>query len=171
MFPFFRLNGFLAAALVASGVLLSCGSKGVERTTPPPSWAPGISQNLARSAATTSCVIDNIGPVANPAVQKTVQVSGATPIVISGWAIDEANKTTAGGVDVVIDMAPYAAHYGSARPDVAAHFTQPGFRNSGFDFTVGPGQLNAGPHSVAIRVMSSDKKVFYQGPVVQFAVN
>jgi len=160
-----------AMTLLALGILISCGTKGVERTTQTLSLAPGISQNLPRNVATTSCVLDNIGQVSNPAAQKTVQVSGATPFGISGWAIDEINRTPAGGVDVVIDMAPYSARYGTARADVAAHFNQPGYSNSGFELTVGPGQLSPGPHSVAIRVISGDKKFYYQGPVVQFAVN
>jgi hypothetical protein len=169
MFLSIRSNRFLAATLFVSGVLISsvsCGSK-----TNTLSWAPGISQNLPRSPATPSCVLDNIGPVSNPSMQKTVQVSGSTAFPISGWALDDTTKATAGGVDVVVDMTPYTAHYGIARSDVAAHFSQPGFTNSGFELTVGPGQLSPGPHSVAIRVIASDKKSFYQGPVVQFAVN
>jgi hypothetical protein len=164
---------FSRSTLLAVGVLIfiSCGKKDVERTPPPPSWAPGISQDLARSAAAPSCVLDNIGPVANPAGQKSIEVSGATTFAITGWAIDEANKTTAGGVDEVIDGTPYGAHYGSPRTDVAAHFNHPDYRNSGFELMVAPGQLAKGPHSVSIRVISSDKKSYYQGPVVQFTVN
>jgi len=166
-------NRFSATALLTLGVfiLASCGTKDVEHTPPPPTWKPGISQNLARNPAAPSCVLDNIGPVSNPAAQKFVQVSGATPFGITGWAIDEANKSTAEGVDVVIDQAPYSAHYGSERTDVAKHFNQPNYQNSGFELTVAPGQLAKGPHSVSIRVIASDKKSYYQGPVVQFAVN
>src|SRR5208283_598335 len=82
------------STLLAVGVFISisCGTKNVERTPPPPAWAPGISQNLTRSAKAPSCVLDNIGPVANPAGQKSVEVSGATTFGITGWAIDEANK-------------------------------------------------------------------------------
>lgn len=163
MFIFIR-----SIALLGLAVLISCGT-----TDAPPAhpWAPGISQNLDRNPAVTSAVIDNIGPVANPAAQKTVEVSGAATFGITGWAIDEPNKAPAGGVDAVIDQAPYSAHYGSPRPDVATHFSNPGYSNSGYELMVAPGQLTKGPHSVAIRVISSDKKSFYQGPVVQFSVN
>ena len=164
---------FIRSTLLALVVFfsISCGTRDVERTPPPPVWAPGISQNLTRSAAAPSCVLDNIGPVANPAAQKPVEVSGATAFGITGWAIDEANKAAAGGVDEVIDGTPYGAHYGSVRTDVATHFNQPEYRNSGFELMVAPGQLTKGPHSVSIRVISSDKKFYYQGPVVQFTVN
>jgi hypothetical protein len=163
----------IRSTVLALGVFIfiSCGTKDVERTPPPPAWVSGISQNLTRSAAATSCVLDNIGPVANPAAQKSVEVSGATTFGITGWAIDEVNKTTAAGVDEVIDGKPYSAHYGSARTDVATHFNQPNYNNSGFELMVAPGQLTKGPHSVSIRVISSDKKSYYQGPVVQFTVN
>jgi hypothetical protein len=155
-------------AVLGLVVLISCGKKDVPAA---PAWVPGISQNLARSQATTSVVIDNIGSVSNPAAQKTVEVSGAVTFGITGWAIDEPNKAVAGGVDAVIDQAPYSAHYGSARPDVATHFSNPAYSNSGFELMVAPGQLAKGPHSVSIRVISSDKKSYYQGPVIQFSVN
>ena len=172
MFIFIRSHSVPAIGLLALAVLTSCGTKDAEHpTAPSPAWAPGISQNLTRSAATTSCVLDNIGPVANPAAQKYVQVSGATAFQINGWAIDDASKTTAGGVDLVIDQAPYSAHYGSERKDVAVHFNNTGYTNSGFDLTVAPGQLSKGQHAVAIRIISSNKKSYYQGPVVPFAVN
>jgi hypothetical protein len=171
MFIFIRSNGAPAITILALAVLISCGTKDAEHTAPPATWAPGISQNLTRSGATTQCVIDNIGQVGNPAVERLVQVPGATTFGITGWAIDEPNKTTAGGVDVVIDQAPYNAHYGSPRPDVATHFKQPNYANSCFELMVAPGQLAKGPHSVSIRIISSDKKSYYQGPVVPFAVN
>jgi hypothetical protein len=153
-------------------LLTSCGSKDAEHSaTPPPSWAPGISQNLTRNPATPECVLDNIGQVSNPAAQKSVQVPGDASFGITGWAVDATNKAPAGGIDAVIDGAPYAAHYGSTRTDVANHFNQPAYLNSGFELFVAPGQLSKGPHSVAIRVISNDKKSYYQGPVVQFSVN
>lgn len=169
MFIFIRSYSVPAIALLALSALTSCGTK--DEPTTPPTWAPGISQNLTRSTATTSCVLDNIGQVSNPATQKYVQVPGSTTFAINGWALDDTNKTTAAGVDVVIDQAPYSAHYGTPRPDVAAHFSNPGYTNSGFELMVAPGQLSKGQHSVSIRIISSDKKVFYQGPVVPFAVN
>jgi hypothetical protein len=156
-------------AVLGLAVLISCGKKDV----PPAAsaWVPGISQNLTLNPATTASIIDNIGPVDNPAAQKNVVVSGATTFGITGWAIDEPNKALAGGVDAVIDQTPYRAHYGSARPDVATHFSNPAYGSSGYELMVAPGQLARGPHSVSLRVISNDKKSYYQGPVVQFSVN
>jgi hypothetical protein len=158
-------------AVLGLAVLISCGKKDVPPAAPAAAWTPGISQDLTRNPAATSAVIDNIGPVSNPAAQKSVVVSGAVTFGITGWAIDEPNKAPAGGVDAVIDQAPYRAHYGSPRPDVATHFSNPVYGSSGYELMVAPGQLSPGPHSVSIRIISNDRKSYYQGPVVQFSVN
>lgn len=174
---FTRANSLLTITIVALAVSVSCGKQDVEATTNKPAATapkplpPGVTPNLARSELKTLSIIDNIGPVSDPAAQKSVQVSGDTTFGITGWAVDEPKKTAAGGVDVVIDQAPYSAHYGSERKDVSTHFNQPQYLASGFELMIAPGQLPKGQHSVAIRVISSDKKSYYQGPVVQFAVN
>jgi hypothetical protein len=173
MLPFTRANSLLATAVVVLAVSFSCGKQAAELTGTVTAKAlpPGITQNLTRSDLTPLCFLDNIGPVSDPAKQKSVQVSGDTPFGITGWAVDDAKKVTAGGVDVVIDQVPFSAHYGSERVDVATHFKQPEYQKSGFELTIAPGQLAKGQHSVSIRVISSDKKSYYQGPVVQFAVS
>ena len=170
MFLFTRPDRLLVIPVLALAVLISCGPDAAPVPAAKP-LPPGISQNLTRSELAPLCVLDNIGPVADPAKQKSVQVSGDATFGITGWAVDEAKKLPAGAVDVVVDQAPYSAHYGSERKDVANHFNQPEYRNSGFELMIAPGQLAKGQHSVSIRVISNDKKSYYQGPVVQFAVN
>ena len=95
----------------------------------------------------------------------------ATPFGITGWAVDDPKKMLAGGVDVVIDQVPYSAHYGSERKDVATHFKQPAYNASGFELMIAPEQLPKGQHSVFLRVISNDKKSYYQGPVIQFVIS
>jgi hypothetical protein len=154
--------------------LIYCDKRDVESPgTPPPAQPlpPGISQNLTRSDKPLTYFFDYFGPVQGPAAQKSVQVAGIAANAITGWAIDDSAKKLAGGVDVVIDQAPYSAHYGTVRTDVAAHFKNPDYTNSGFDLTLAPGQLPKGSHSVSIRVIASDKKSYYQGPPIQFSVN
>jgi hypothetical protein len=171
MFLFVRSNSCLAATVLALVVLLSCGKKDVEVASPEVSpLVPGISQNLTRSDLAPTYAFDNLGPVKDPVVQKSVQVSGDTRIAFLGWAIDGSTKTPAGGVDVVVDEAPYVAKYGIARPDVGTFFKRPDYTNSGFELILAPGKLPKGPHSVSIRIISSDRKSYYQGPVVQFSV-
>ena len=178
-----RVNSLLTLTLVVLGIVLSCGKKDLETDAAPKTGstapvsapaakplAPGVTPNLTRSELTTLCIVDNIGPVGDPAKQKSVQVSGDKTFGITGWAVDESKKTVAGGVDVVIDQTPYSAHYGSERKDVAGHFNQPAYTASGFELMIAPGQLPKGQHSASIRVISNDKKSYYQGPVIQFAV-
>ncbi len=178
MFMFTRAKSLLVLTLAAAAISVSCGRKDVDAggtagaTTPVAKpLPPGTTPNLTRSDLAPLGVLDNIGPVADPAKQKAVQVAGDTTFGITGWAVDEPKKAAAGGVDVVIDQTPYSAHYGSPRKDVASHFNQPAYDNSGFELMIAPGQLSKGQHSVSIRVISNDKKSYYQGPVVQFAVN
>ena len=171
----------LTTVVVAVAVFVSCGKKDVEAVpaaeshTAAPASAPplpaGISQDLKRNATAPLYNFDSLGSINYPAVQKSNQVSGDTDVMVSGWALDEAKKTTAGGVDVVLDQVPHGAHYGVERSDVASHFNRPDYANSGFQLVVGRGQLAKGPHSVSIRVISSDKKSYSEGPVVQFTVN
>jgi len=171
MFLFVRSNSCLAATVLALVVLLSCGKKDVEVASPEVSpLVPGISRNLTRSDVAPKYYFDSLGPVKEPVLQKSVQVPGDTRIAITGWAVDGSTNTPAGGVDVVIDEAPYVAQYGIVRTDVATSYKLPDYTNSGFQLILVPGKLSKGPHSVSIRVISSDRKSYYQGPVVQFSV-
>lgn len=112
-----------------------------------------------------------MGPINYPEMQKSNRVSGDTDIIVSGWAIDKAAKTTAGGVDVVLDQVPYSARYGIPRGDVADHFKRPDYMNSGFRLVLAKGRLTKGEHTISIRVISSDRKSYSQGPLVTFTVN
>jgi hypothetical protein len=163
----------LLSIVVLTGISISCGNKEGEATSsaPPPALPPGISQNLTRNSAAPAYNFDNLGPINYPAVQKSNQISGDTPNAVSGWALEQGQKGTAGGVDVVIDQVPYSAHYGSPRTDVADHFKCPDCTNSGFQLNMAKGQLTKGPHMVSVRVISNDKKSYTEGPVVQFTVN
>jgi hypothetical protein len=174
-----RAHRLFLIVLVVLGMSLSCGRKDDESEGTPPAantsapakpLTPGVTQNLTRSDAATLCVVDNIGLVSDPARQQTVQVPGDKTFGITGWAIDQSKKTVAGGVDVVIDQSPFSAHYGSPRKDVATHFSQPAYEASGFELMIAPGQLPKGQHSASIRIISNDRKSYYQGPVIQFAV-
>lgn len=172
MFKLTRGYSLVTIAAAAFAVFVSCGKQdgGTPHSAATP-LPPGISQILTRSGPATLCFLDSIGKVKDPDKQNSVQVSGDTTFAIAGWAVDEVHKTLAGGVDLVIDQTPYSAHYGTPRKDVATHFNKPEYEPSGYDLAIAPGQLPKGQHSVSVRVISSDKKSYYQGPVVQFAVN
>lgn len=159
---------------------MSCGGKDVETTTStptpaasaaPPPLTPGATVNLTLSQTAPQYTFDSLGPINYPELQKSNQVSGDTNIIVSGWALDKAANTTAGGVDVVLDQTPYRARYGISRGDVADHFKRPDYINCGFQLILAKGQMAKGQHTIAIRVISSDRKSYGQGPLVKFTVN
>lgn len=166
-----------ALVVAAFALSLSCGSKDAETAHgTPPATAPaplpaGISQDLTRNSAAPFYNFDSLGPVNYPAVEKNIQISGDADIGASGWALDVSKKGVAGGVDVVLDNVPHSAHYGLPRNDVATHFNRPDYVNSGYQLVMAKGQLSKGPHTISVRVISSDKKSYNEGPVVQFTVN
>jgi hypothetical protein len=176
-----RSKSLLTMVVMAIAVSVSCGKKEADATPTaenhpaaapaPPPLAAGISQDLKKNPTAPFYNFDSLGSVNYPAVQKDIRVSGDTDMAVSGWALDESKKSTAGGVDVVLDQVPHNAHYGLERSDVASHFKRPDYAGSGFQLVVARGQLTKGPHTVSVRVISSDKKSYNEGPAVQFTVN
>ena len=177
-----RSKSLLTIVVVTVAVSFSCGKKDAEDAgtpaatsstpaPPPPPLAPGISQNLTRNSAPPFYNFDSLGPIQYPAVQKSNQISGDTEYSVMGWAMDVSKKGPAGAVDVVIDQVPYSARYGIDRTDVASHFNNPEYTKSGFQLALARGQLSKGQHTVSIRVISSDRKSYNEGPTVQFTVN
>jgi hypothetical protein len=164
--------------VLAAAFALSCDKKDVETASGSPAAAPapaplppGVSKNLTHNNAAPFYNFDNLGPVNYPAVQKAIQVSADTDIGVAGWALDVSKKGPAGAVDVVLDNVPHAAHYGLDRTDVSSHFNRPDYAKCGFQLILAKGQLSKGPHSVSVRVISSDMKSYNEGPVIQFTVN
>jgi hypothetical protein len=131
----------------------------------------GASQHLGCSGSAPACCIDGIGSVSSPGTQSSVNVPGDQSIEFSGWAIDDQNKAPAGSVDIVVDDELYSAVYGEERRDVAEHFENSSYLNSGFRLTLSPGALDKGRHIVSLRVLSRDKKSYRQGPRVAFTVD
>jgi len=176
---FIRSHSLLSIVVLAVAVTVSCGTKDPATSAenhpaaaPPPVPLPaGVTQDLKRNTAQPFYNFDSLGPVNYPAIQKSIQIAADTEFAISGWALDESKKSTAGGVDVVLDQVPHSARYGTERPDVASHFNRPDYTNCGFQLNVGRGQLAKGSHSVSVRVIANDKKSYNEGPVIQFTVN
>ena len=174
---YIRNMSLLTLTLLAVAISTSCGEKkedpGVpiaEKRPAPPPLTPGISQTLTRSDKPLMYRFDRLGSVANPLTQKNIQIPGDSSALIMGWAVDDTAKKLSGGVDVVIDQTTYSARP-SNRTDVAAYYKQPDLAMAGFELLVPPGLLTKGDHTLSIRVISSDKKSYYQGDVVKFAVN
>ena len=110
-------------------------------------------------------------PLAAGAQFMSQEIKGSSSPWPPGWAVDEHNQSVAGGVDVVIDEAPYGAVYWAYRPDVADHFRTMAFQTSGFLLLLPPGSLSKGRHMVYLRVISHDLKCYYPGPALEFTVD
>lgn len=130
--------------------------------------APG-SRDLTPTGKAPVYAFDYLGPVREPLTQKSIHVRDDMPISFSGWAVDE--ESAAGGVDIVIDGVPYGALYGRYRDDVAGHFKNIACQNSGFLLLLPSGTLSKGDHVAALRVITSDRQSYYQGPTIAFTID
>jgi hypothetical protein len=180
---YIRNMSLLTLTALAVALLTSCG--GEQKPDPgtpvatkpkpaPPPLVPGTSQNLTRVAKLPpqpTYHVDRFGPANNPAPQKSFEIAGDTSVLIMGWAIDGAAKKLPGGIEVLLDQAPFAAHTGVNRTDVADFFKRPDYAMAGFELIMPPGQLSKGEHSAAIRVISNDKTSYYQTELLKFVVN
>jgi hypothetical protein len=144
--------------LGAQSLYVACSSN---KAGPP--VATGATQNLTRNPGTTLFWVDEIGSVKNPYENKSVKVSSAGDFTAVGWAVDKETEMPAGGVDVVIDNTTYAATYGLDRPDVADGQKVPAYLHSGWSFSMPAAPLK-GPHRLTIRIVSSDRKSYYEIP-------
>jgi hypothetical protein len=124
---------------------------------------PGISNSLARLSADPSYNLEVIGGVVNPFQNPPIRVPINGQFSLSGWAVDALAKEISGGVEVVVDGVPYPAQSNLARGDVATYFKVPAYINAGFSFSAEAGAFGKGKHKVSIRVLTHDRKSYYQG--------
>ncbi|MCK5379335.1 MAG: hypothetical protein KAJ78_08015, partial [Acidobacteria bacterium] len=109
--------------------------------------------------------IDKINSVEfdNVVLGTPIVVSGDLPVfTVTGWTVDEAAATVAGGLYLVIDNEyEYAANYGLGRPDVAAFFNNSEYRHSGFEVRVPVAEVGGGEHELSFRILTHDQTAYY----------
>jgi hypothetical protein len=137
-----------------------------KRDLPP---ATGATQHLSAKKGSTLFWVDEIGATKNPYGQGSVTVPSGGALTGWGWAVDQQAQTTAGGVDIAIDDVPYAATYGIDRPDVADGHHIPGYRSSGWRFSL-PIAAFKGRHTLTLRIVTSDRKAYYETPPLTLIV-
>ncbi|MDZ4800264.1 MAG: hypothetical protein SGI92_19065 [Bryobacteraceae bacterium] len=113
--------------------------------------------------------LERIGETWSPTIKQPVAVA-ADRLEFYGWAVDEAAKTLAAGVDITIDGVPYSAGYGIFRGDVADYLKRPAYKDSGFLLTVPAGAVTRGRHQATVRVVSKDGKGYQEIAPVLFDV-
>jgi hypothetical protein len=116
-------------------------------------------------------IIDQIGAARAPFDKGSVHLPRSGELKVSGWAVDKAHQSTAGGVDVVMDRTPIASTYGLNRDDVAKYFNRPEYRDSGFVATMSAETLTKGEHALTVRVVSSDGKCYYEARSIPVIVD
>jgi hypothetical protein len=155
-----KLLYFGVLTLVA---LCGCSKSGSE--TVQPMKPNGITQTLAKRPGGPSWNIESVGANNRAWESKSFELPAHQELAVSGWAVDSESKKAAGGVEMVIDGAPYAAQYGGERPDVATFFGRPECADSGYVMKLPAGQFAAGSHAMFVRVLSSDRKSYWEvGP-------
>jgi hypothetical protein len=93
----------------------------------------------------------------------TVEAKHGEAVHIAGWAVDEQAQRDAGGVFVEVDKRlVIPALYGLERPDVAAHFRNERYRQSGFSVFFAASALEKGRHTLALKVVAADRRGYYE---------
>jgi hypothetical protein len=113
--------------------------------------------------------IDQIGRTSSPS-DSNAGVVDTSNVAVAGWAVDRQKQETASFVDIIVDGTVLPAQYGIDRTDVAASFHMPNYRRSGFVAFLPVAQLGLGPHRLALRIASPDKKCVALTPEVPFTV-
>ena len=90
-------------------------------------------------------------------VKEVARGRAGKPVRLSGWAIDPAAGTPAGGVLLVVDGRDVVpAGYGIERADVARSFQRDRLAFVGWAIELPPSLLTTGAHEVVVRVLTRD---------------
>jgi len=144
-------------------------TSGPSSTAPAGPVAPAISASLKPRPEFPAFYLDRINQIHDP-LKTPGTVDGNAPIEMSGFGYDVVAKAPAKGIDLDIDGQLFGTTYGSPRPDVASAAKVPALTATGYQVTLPPGALKAGPHQVVVRVVAADGQSYYQSPVIHFTV-
>jgi hypothetical protein len=122
--------------------------------------ATGVTRNLIRDNFPAHSVIETLGGAQVAGQPKPVAVPAGQALTLTGWIVDSARRSGA-AADVALDGVPLGAQYGSPRSDVASRLSSSDATRCGL-FAVLPG-LSPGEHTLALRVVSRDREMFFEG--------
>jgi phosphoglycerol transferase len=127
------------------------------------STAPGpATATMAACGGVPLYNVDAVSPARASYPSSTLHIRGSEPLHVTGWAVDTKGTPQGWGVDVVVDGIPFPSVYGSDRQDVADYYKNPAYKPSGFTATVPIETLAKGQHSLSIRLVTSDRRCFYE---------
>ena len=121
-----------------------------------------------RTAAPVPWYLDQLGPVTDPLSARRIRVPRGQPLLVSGWAIDPAQKEPAAAVELVLDRVVYRTSVRIPRGDVAnAH----GFRSylkSGFSAELPAAAISPGRHTLEVRIVLAGGRQSYAAAELRF---
>ncbi len=109
--------------------------------------------------------------MSTPILKPPVHVLQTGVIKLTGWAVDRDARTTAAGLEAVIDGAPVPMLYGTERSDVAMYLKEPAVRLSGFSLTLPAAKFEKGHHELRIRIYTSDKRHYLDSGDFSFVID
>lgn len=98
-------------------------------------------------------------------INKNSFIKNSNWFTVAGWAVDEKAQDAASDVIVTIDGDDYLSFYGIKRNEVMKSFGVRKYKNSGFYMRLLADMVGKGSHTIAIKIISNDKKYYYEaGP-------
>jgi hypothetical protein len=93
-------------------------------------------------------------------------VAATDNLFVSGWIADPTDGSPLSNVKVLIDgVSTGTPTLGIARPDVASHYNNPAYANSGFAFSYPANSLTQGQHAVTVVGVDSHSVSTTLGPL------
>ena len=112
--------------------------------------------NTTRSAALTAGIEQQAPDQTQP-----IHIPPKSPVIISGWAIDEHAVSPASGVVFTVDgKTDFPADYGADRPDVAQFWKNSAYRYSGYVVSLSAERLGPGTHTLTMKVLVSGAQAY-----------
>jgi hypothetical protein len=160
-----RATLFLLIAVLLLGVAfgVSCSYEKDEETKTIKSVSSPIdTAKLKNGGPTTYFYLDTVnGKGVTPGSPVALKADGKD-ITVKGWGVDQKNKKPASAVLFTVDNgADMLANYGEERKDVADHFKESAYANSGFTATVPTSSLTKGKHLLSFKIVSADRSEYF----------
>lgn len=116
---------------------------------------------LNQNEKQTKYSIDNVNGTTTATSNKEVIIKGNL-LKIYGWAVDFPNAKPASKVFIEINGKLYKTNYGLKREDVMKAYENDSYLNSGWKIEIPVSGLRKGEYKIGLRIISSDKKSYYQ---------
>ena len=157
----------------------------------PKSLSPSSLVALGKPAELTGVALDDLPPIAMPALGNIDQVSHSTAagewahldsgatvrlnanIRLAGWMAEPNKDVPGSGLILIVDGTRrfnVSKSYGEQRPDVSHYYSNPALTPTGFNVVVPATLLGAGRHDLQLALISADSAGYYLFPIIKTVV-